>query len=256
MPKVVIVTGSTKGIGEGIARAFVAKGASVVITSRNGGDAETLAHDLDKHEGRVIGLRFDLEDRSTFAPLIEQTLAKFGRIDVLVNNALSQSCVPPMDVLSDQQVEFAFTANITNTLLLTRKCLEQLRVFKGNVVNISSVAANRHVQGMPLYGIIKAAINQMTQVLAAEWAEYGVRVNSVNPGFVYSSALTYFGVPDDVIAAHYKFCERYHPLGRIGAPDDIGKLVTFLASDEAGFMTGSVINCDGGYSVQGIQMPK
>jgi len=254
--KVAIVTGSTKGIGKGIAESLSQSGANVVVTSRNISDAQALARKLSSSNSKAIAVQFDLEDRLTFQPLIDATIDSFGRLDVLVNNALSHSAVPPLDVLNDEQVEFALTSNITNTLLLTKKCFESLKETNGNIINISSVAVNRHIYGMPLYGIIKAAINQMTKALASEWAEYKVRVNSINPGFVYSSALTYFGVPDDIITKHYEFCEQYHPLGRIGEPEDIGKLVAFVASDNASFMTGSVINSDAGYSVQGIQMPK
>jgi len=254
--KVAIVTGSTKGIGKGIAESLSQSGANVVVTSRNIADAEELARKLSSSNSRAIAVQFDLEDRTTFQPLIDATLESFGRLDILVNNALSHSAVPPLDVLDDEQIEFAITSNITNTLLLTRKCFGKLKETHGNIVNISSVAANRHIYGMALYGIIKGSLNQMTKALAAEWAEHRVRVNSINPGFVYSSALTYFGVPDDVIAKHYKFCEQYHPLGRIGEPEDIGKLVAFVASDNASFMTGSIIDSDAGYSVQGVHMPK
>jgi len=253
--KVAIVTGSTKGIGKGIAEALSSSGANVVVTSRHIDDARDLAKRLSSEFEKSIGLQLDIEDRSTFSPLLEDILAEFGRLDALVNNAFSHSGVPPLDVLDDQQVEFALTSNITNTLLLTRKCLDALKESKGNVINISSVAANRHLYGMPIYGIIKGAINHMTKALAAEWAQDQIRVNAISPGFVYSSALTYFGVPEDVIAKHYEYCKQFHPLGRIGTPEDIGKLAAFVASDDAGFMTGSVINSDAGYSIQGVKLP-
>lgn len=250
--KVVIVTGSTKGIGRGIAEVLAGMGCTVVVTSRNREAAVACAAEMSKEGGCVVGLPFNLEDRTTFEPLIEETLGKFGRIDGLVNNALSQVAVFPFDELPDDQVEFALTSNITNILLLCRKARRALADTHGCIVNIASVAANRHVYGMPMYSIAKGSLVQMTKVLAAEWARDKIRVNAVNPGFVYSSALEYFNVPQEVIAEYYKFAEQYHPLGRIGEPNDIGQLVAYLTSDLASFMTGAVINIDAGLSVQGI----
>lgn len=252
--KVAIVTGSTKGIGRGIAEAIVRHGGHVIVTSRTLEEAARFADELRGRGYQATGMQFNLDDRSSFQPLIDKTLATCGRLDILVNNALSQSIVPPLDALTDEQVEFAFTSNITNVLLLTRKCFPALAETRGNVINISSVAVNRHVYGMPLYGIAKAAMLQMTKAMAAEWASSGIRVNAICPGFVYSSALSYFGIPDEVIAKHYEFVKQYHPLGRIGTPEDIGNLAAFIASPAAGFMTGSVINSDAGYSVQGVSM--
>lgn len=251
--KVAIVTGSTKGIGRGIVSALVKKGCKVVITSRRKDDADKLADEFNQSGHHTIGLAFNIEDRTTFDPLIADTLATFGRVDILVNNALSQSAVFPFDDLPDEQVEFALTSNITNVLLLCRKARSVLAKTHGCIVNIGSVAANRHVYGMPMYSIAKASLAQITKVLAAEWASEGIRVNCVNPGFIYSSALEYFNVPADVIAAYYEFAKKYHPLGRIGEPADIGELVAYMASDTASFMTGSVIDMDAGYSIQGVE---
>jgi NAD(P)-dependent dehydrogenase (short-subunit alcohol dehydrogenase family) len=209
--------------------------------------ARAVAREIDADEKKVLGLQFNLEDRATFGHLIKQSLERYGKLDLLVNNALSNSGAMPLFDTTDEQIEFALTSNITNTLLLTRKCYPELVKTRGSVINISSVIVNRHVFGLPIYNITKGAINQMTKALASEWAGNRVRVNAINPGFVYISALEGAGMNAAQAERMYKFCEQFHPLDRI-----IGSLVAFLASDEASFITGAIINSDGGYSIQGI----
>jgi len=254
--KTAIVTGSTKGIGNGIANKLAAKGFNVVITSRKEEQASKVAEEINAKGavGKAIGAYFDLEKPESAQTLLEQSLNKFGRLDVLVNNALSNTCVFPLHELSDEQVSFALTSNITNILLLSRLAYSELVKTQGNIINISSVVVNRQIIGMPLYTIAKGALEQMTKVLASEWAKDHIRVNAINPGFVRSSALADFGVPEDVIEKSYEYHKQHHPLGRVGVPEDIGKLAAFVASDDAEFMTGSIINCDAGYSIQGVQL--
>ncbi len=254
--KTAIVTGSTKGIGNGIAKELAATGFDVVVTSRKEGQAKEAAEKINAAgiAGKAIGVCFDLEKQGSAKSLLEQSLDEFGRLDVLVNNALSNSCVFPLHELSDEQISFALTANITNTLLLSRLAYGELAKTQGNVINIGSVVVNRQIIGMPLYTIVKGALEQMTKALASEWAGDHVRVNGINPGFVRSSALADFGMPEDFVEKTYEYHRRHHPLGRVGEPEDIGRLAAFIASDAAGFMTGSIINCDAGYSIQGIRL--
>jgi len=254
--KTAIVTGSTKGIGNGIACELAAKGFNVVITSRDRDHASMVAGEINTSgmAGKAVGAYFDLEKQESAQLLLEQSLKEFGRLDVLVNNALSNSCVFPLHKLSDEQISFALTSNITNILLLCRLAFPELVKTQGNIINISSVVVNRHIIGMPLYTIAKGALEQMTKVLASKWAEDQVRVNAINPGFVKTSALADFGVPKDIIEKSREYHKQYHPLGRLGEPEDIGKLAAFLASDDASFITGSIVDCDAGYSVQGVQL--
>ena len=250
--KVVIVTGGTQGIGKGIVEVFAKNGANVVLTSRNLQSAQDTADSFSDCDGKVLGCEFDIEKRDGIANLIGFTLEKFKKIDVLVNNALSQSIIYPLETMADDSIEYAITSNLTNTFILTKEVFPHLRATKGNVINISSVITSRYVQNLPLYAIMKAAIEQMTVVLASEWAADNVRVNAIKPGFIYTSALKYFDIPDDIINNSYEYFKQFHPLGRIGNPVDVGKLALYLASDAAGFVTGSHFDVDGGYSIQSV----
>jgi len=250
--KVVIVTGGTQGIGQGIVEAFAKNGANVVLTSRKLKSAQDAADNYSGCNGKVLGCEFDIEKREGIASLIDFTLKNFGKIDVLVNNALSQSIVYPLETMSDDKIEFAITSNITNTFILTKEIFPHLRATKGNVINISSAITSRYVENLQLYAIMKAALEQMTKVLASEWATDNVRVNAIKPGFIYTSALKYFDIPEDVIDNNYEHFKQFHPLGCIGHPEDVGKLALYLASDAADFVTGSHFDVDGGYSIQSV----
>lgn len=249
--RVAIVTGATKGIGNSAARELAAAGVSVVVTSRREQDAQRAAEALQTEGAQALGVAFDLERRDDLARLVDTAVGSFGRLDILVNNALSTSCVTPVEALTDAVVEFAFTSNITHTFLLSRLAHPHLRATGGQVINIGSAVANRHLLGLPLYGIVKGAVAQMTRVLAAEWAGDGVRVNAINPGFVRTSAFSDLGMPDALVESSYDYYRNYQPLGRIARPADIGRLVAYLGAAGGEMMTGAVIEVDGGYSIQG-----
>jgi NAD(P)-dependent dehydrogenase (short-subunit alcohol dehydrogenase family) len=253
--RIAIITGASKGIGRGIAQQLASRNVAVVVTSRKKEQAESTAAEIQKTGGEALGLAFNLEDQDSLSNLIDSTVKHYGRLDILVNNAISTSCVPSIDTLSPQQISFAVNANLTNTLLLTQYVRPHLSKTRGNVLNIGSIVTNRHILGMPLYTIIKGAIVQMTKALAAEWAQDSVRVNCINPGFIRSSSLEELNLPPEVMTAIEQRCEQFHPLGkRIGEPVDVGNLAAYITSDAARLMTGSVINLDAGLSVQGFSI--
>lgn len=250
-----IITGASKGIGRGIAEQLARRGAAVVVTSRQQALAESTAREIQQMGGDALGLAFDIEDQDGLENLVDACVAHYGRLDILVNNAMSTSCVPPLEALSLQQISFAMTANLTNTLLLTQFARPHLQATGGNVLNIGSVVVNRHILGMPLYAIVKGGISQMTKALAAEWANEGIRVNCVNPGFIRSSSLDELNLPPEAMEAIERHCEQFHPLGnRVGEPADVGELAAYVTSDAAKLMTGSIINLDAGLSIQGFSM--
>lgn len=252
--RVAVITGSTKGIGRGIAEEFIKEGISVVITSRSPEAANEAAKILKEKGGNAFGLKFNLDDKEDIQPLIERTVNEYGRLDILVNNAFSPSGLFPLEHASQQQIEFALTANISNTLYLTKLAHPYLKANQGNIINISSVIVKRYLQGLTLYAISKAAMVQMTKSLAADWAGDGIRVNAINPGFVRTSAYEEMGMTSESIDNSYEFYKQYLALKKIGKPADVGKLALYLASDDAELITGITLDIDSGYSVNGFPL--
>ncbi len=255
--KVAVVTGSTAGIGRSIALYFASAGAHVAVTGRNKDTAEKLAHEIQNQGGAATPFRFDLSDPSGGEALLDKVIKSCGRLDILVNNAIcGGSDYLPRIHLQDMnydQIQKGITANITNTLVLIGKAYPYLKQAKGNMLNIGSVVVNRKMLGIPLlYTIIKGAVTQVTLLLAAEWAGDGIRVNQINPGCVQSDAFKKPGISEDHRKSVYDHYQKFHPLGRVGIPDDIGALAAFMVSDEAAWMTGSVVDMDGGYTIQGV----
>jgi 3-oxoacyl-[acyl-carrier protein] reductase len=254
--KTAIITGSSAGIGKGIALLFARLGAHVVVTSRTQSQALQVAEEIMDAGGVATPCAFDIDDPGTIPALLAAAQGRTGRIDILVNNALSRATTPPLPLqaLEYQQLRDGVTANLTNVLALTAAAYPALKAARGVVLNIGSAVVNRHTLGIPLYTIFKGALSQTTRVLAAEWAMDGIRVNQINPGFVSTDSMAVRQTAAMVTRMTRQFAEL-HPLGRVGEVEDIASLAAFLVSTEAGWITGAVIDSDGGYSVQGARFP-
>lgn len=251
---VAIVTGSTKGIGKGIAVALAAQGVRVVITGRSAERAEAMAHSIRCSGGTAVGLPFDIEQIADTDNLLSAANQIFGRLDILINNAVSQSCLIPSAEFTDHQIMTTLSTNINHTFLLCCKALPLLKQRQGCIVNIGSVIVNRHLQGLPLYGIVKGAINHMTKVLSAEWAGVKVRVNGINPGFIRSQALADLGLGESFAEEAYQYYADYQPLAGVGEPGAVADAVVFLALERARFITGAILDVDGGYSTKALSL--
>ncbi|TGD73613.1 SDR family oxidoreductase [Mangrovimicrobium sediminis] len=243
--KVALVTGAGTGIGRGIAEAFAAAGAQVVIAARREGPLREVS---EASGGRIGYVLMDLVDAQQRQRALEMVQERHGRMDILVNNAAYQLWQPFADT-SEQQIEDLFYTNVTSTTRFIREALPYLEASGGNIVNISSTAS-RYI-GVPsemlsVYSASKAALNQLTRALAPEFGPRGVRINAVAPGLTvgeYSmDALT--AVPGRLEA----LVERTS-LGRVGQPADIARVVLFLASEQAGWVTGQVLDASGGWQI-------
>lgn len=254
--KVAVVTGSSSGIGKGIALALAKRGARVVITSRTLATAARVAAEVETQGGLAFPCVYDLEQPESGQELLASVQREWKRIDIVVNNALQRTELGPrpFQEITYGQLQAAITVNLTNTMALAARAYPYLRESGGVLLNIGSVIVNRHMDGLALYAIIKGAISQATQVLAAEWARDGIRVNQINPGFVVTDSLAE-RVPAPVVEALRAQFLPHHPLGRLGTVDDLGELAAFLVSRQAGWMTGTIVDLDGGYSRQGISFP-
>lgn len=229
--EVLVVGASRGGIGSAIAEAFQAAGAGVHIT---GVEAEPVKQD----RGRYLYSQLDVTDPDAIQYLAEQT----PRLDILVNCAAitqrGEEMEPPM-------FERVVAINLHGTFRMSAAFLPQLKESRGAVINIASMYASFGSPRNPAYGASKAAVQQLTKSLAIAWAEHGIRVNAVAPGFI----ITEQSARSRTDPAHVASVDARTPLGRWGLPEDIAGPVLFLASPAAEFVTGTTLAVDGGYSV-------
>jgi 3-oxoacyl-[acyl-carrier protein] reductase len=242
--KVAVVTGASKGIGAGIARALGAAGASVVVNyagDRSG--AEKAVADIKAHGGKAIAVQGDVSKTADVTRLFDETKKAFGKLDVLVNNA-GVFAFAPIEQTAEADFHRHFNINVWGTIQATREALPLFGPEGGSIINISSVVSRMGIPGSSVYAGTKGAVDTITQVLASELGPRKIRVNSINPGMVESEGTHAAGVIGSDLQ---KDVEAKAPLGRIGQPQDIAKVAVFLASDEAGWLTGERISASGGH---------
>ncbi len=238
--KVALVTGAGRGIGRGCALAFAEAGADVVCAARTREQIEDTAEQARALGRRALALPCDVNERAQLESLVEQTMAEYGQIDVLVNNAGGWPPKPALTT-SEKNFEEAFRFNVTTAFLLSRFAIpHMLEGDGGAIVNISSAAGRIAQKGFVAYGTAKAALSFMTRQLAAEFAPK-VRVNAIAVGAVETSALAPV-LNDELRAA----MEKMTPMQRIGSVEDIAGGALYLASTAASWVTGKVIEIDGG----------
>jgi NAD(P)-dependent dehydrogenase (short-subunit alcohol dehydrogenase family) len=236
--KVVLVTGGGTGIGRAIVEAFLAEGARVAITGRRREPLDALAKGREK---QVLAVQGDVSVGADRERVIATTVRELGRLDVLVNNA-AIFVGGPLAETKDEDAARALEVNVLAPFALTRVALPHLLKSKGSVVNISSGAATSVNAGMSIYSATKAALDHITRLLAAELGPQGIRVNTVSPGVTVTDMAAGLLADDALRTA---FVART-PLGRVGQPQDIAPVVVFLASPEAGWVTGQTVAASGG----------
>jgi len=245
--KVALITGAGTGIGKGIAKLFVAEGAKIVIAARREDKLlETVAHAPDS----ISHVIMDLTSSADRAAAIAAVEERHGRLDILVNNAGCQ-INKPFEEQSEEEIAEVFLTNNVGTAVLIQKALPLLRASKGNVVNISSTAG-RFTQypssGITMYASTRGGMNQMTRMLATELGPMGVRINAVAPGLTWGEVSGATLLADPEMLA---MLEGMTPLGRVGQPEDIAKAVLYLASDDAEWITGQILDSSGGWWIAG-----
>jgi NAD(P)-dependent dehydrogenase (short-subunit alcohol dehydrogenase family) len=241
-----LVTGSTKGIGLGIARAFVREGARVVIHSRNAGDCAAVAKTLG---GAAVPIAADLSRADEVRRLATTALdAMDGRIDILVNNA-GQPRVAPSTELPEADYRATMDLNLTAYFLLAQAIGRQMiERGHGSIINVGSINGSVAFPQRLAYCVSKAGVNMLTKVLAIEWAAHGVRVNCLAPGYVETPFIQ--GLASQGIVDTRKLAART-PMGRLGTPEEMGDAAVFLAGDESAFVTGAILTADGGWQAYG-----
>lgn len=246
--KVAIITGSSKGIGEGIARVFSKEGANVVIICRNVKMGQKMADELGAKEGRAIFVKTDVTKSRDIQNMINKTVETFGKLDILVNNAgyhLSKNA----EDTSEDEWEFIQNTNLRSTFLCSKYAMPHLKKTKGNIINISSMVGQVGQPNAAAYSATKGGQIAMTKNMAIDFAPDAVRVNVICPGWIATPLVEdWFGQQKDPEAAR-KYIYAQHPLGRIGTIEECGYLAAFLASNEALFITGAVFDIDGGVTL-------
>ncbi|WP_375481702.1 SDR family NAD(P)-dependent oxidoreductase [uncultured Jatrophihabitans sp.] len=237
--KVVLVTGGGSGIGRAIARAFLDNGALVAVVGRRVDPLEETLEGFD--DDRVLALTADLSDRDAAGSIVESVVGKFGRLDVVVNNAARYAPQEFTELGADEWDAFRAT-NIDAFVFLTQAALPELERTGGNLVAVGSVSGLRGDWGQAAYNATKAAVMNFVQSIALDWGARGVRLNSVAPAFTLTDATA--GVGRDE-ASLRPFVNRI-ALGRPGEPEDIAPAVLFLASADAAYITGATLTVDGG----------
>lgn len=240
--KVAVVTGASKGIGAGIAKALAEDGAAVVVnyaSSQAGADAVVNA--ITASGGKAVAIQGDVSIAAQAQSLIEAAVEHFGRLDILVNNS-GVFDVAPVEHVTEDQYRRLFDVNVLGVLLTTQAAIKHLQE-GGSVINISSSITSLRTPGTSIYTATKAAVNAISGVLVKELAPRNIRVNVVSPGFVVTEGTRTAGIVGSEMEAGIV---AQTPLGRAGQPDDIARVVAFLASDDARFVTGEEITASGG----------
>ena len=241
--KVAVVTGASKGIGAGIAKALAAEGAAVVVnysSSREG--ADRVVAEIRRDGGTAIAVQGDVSKHSDVERLFGETRKAFGRLDVLVNNAGVYQFAPLGEV-TEEHFHRHFNTNVLGLLLATQEAAKLFGPEGGSVINIGSAASRQTPPATVVYTATKGAVDAVTHVLAKELGPRKIRVNSINPGMVETEGVHSIGVMG---SDFQKQMEALTPLGRIGQPDDIAPIAVFLASAESGWLTGETLLASGG----------
>jgi 3-oxoacyl-[acyl-carrier protein] reductase len=241
--KVAVVTGASKGIGAGIAKALAAEGASVVVnyaSSRAGADAVVAA--IKAEGGKAIAVQGDVSKSADVLRLFAETRQAFGALDVLVNNA-GVYAFAPLEEITEAEFHRQFNTNVLGLLLVTQEASKHFREAGGSIINISSTASRITPPQTAVYTATKGAVDAITHVLSKELAPRKIRVNAINPGGVETEGTHAAGVIGSDFEAQMI---AQTPLGRLGQPSDIAPIAVFLASADSGWLTGETILAAGG----------
>jgi len=237
--RVAIVTGASRGIGRAIASELAAQNHAVLLTwaTKSSGAEETVA-EIEAAGGRALAVQVDVRQPADLDRAFDAATSRFGRLDVLVNNA-GVSAMAPFDGIDAAMFDAAMATNVRGIIEASRRAAAAFDNRGGAIVNLSSALVTQPFPGQAMYAASKAAVDSLTRTLAQELGPRRIRVNAVAPGPINTDLLP----PDEQVRG---FIVSRTALGRIGQPVDVARVVAFLASDAAGWITGQVIGVDGG----------
>jgi len=246
--KVAIVTGSSKGIGESIARGLAEYGAKVVISSRKQDAVDSVVASFKEDGLEAIGIECNVGERSQLESLVKQTVDVYGGVDILINNAATNPVFGQLVDAEDKAFDKIMNVNVRGCLTLANLCHPIMASRGGgSIINIASVEGLKPSLGLGLYSISKAALVMLTKSQAKEWGNAGIRSNAICPGLIktkFSSAIW----QNEKMLNHF---ERNLPSGRMANPDEMAGLALYLASEAGSYSTGGVYTADGGFMLAG-----
>ena len=247
--RVAVVTGGNGGIGLGMAKGLAAAGAAVALAARNAEKGEAAAAELAASGARSAFIAFDVADESSCPGLIEKTVARFGRLDILVNDAGTSVRKPP-ETFTAAEWHKVLDTNLTGALFCSQAAYPVMKeAGGGKIINIGSMFSIFGTSYGAAYAASKGALVQLTKSLAIAWAKDNIQVNAVLPGWI-DTELTQ-GARRHVPDLHHRVLDRT-PAGRWGIPEDLAGIAVFLAAPASDFVTGASIPVDGGYSSMGV----
>ncbi|MBN2291399.1 MAG: glucose 1-dehydrogenase [Pirellulales bacterium] len=248
--QIVVVSGASRGIGRAIAQAFIDAGATVVITGRVAETVTKAAEEITRGEGRAVGKVCDVADHKAIGPFVDEVIAEYGRIDTLVNCA-GVNKRKKIEDYSEDEYDFITNINIKGAFIMSQAVgRHMIAAGSGSIINIDSINSHTPLKRVGPYAMSKAAMSQMTKVMAMEWGPHGVRVNGIGPGFTRTELASTLW--EDAKMRQWR--DDNIPMGRVAEPEDMAGTCIYLASKAAAYVTGQVIYIDGG-TVSGLFWP-
>lgn len=250
--KVAIITGSTRGIGNAIAKTMAHYGAAVVITGRRQEQCDAVAAEIEQAGGKALGVATDVTDPAARENLIAKTVEKFGKIDILVNNAGTGGQPKKMIDMDEEYFDHYIEADYKALYFMSQAAARQMKeqgCEKGThpyrIINLSSAAGIKSPIGDTVYGSLKAAVTHLTRIMANELGRFGITVNAVAPGYVLTD-MTKDVIADEKNAAAVN---RMITMRRYAQPEEIAGVINFIASPAGGYLDGVLIPVDGGMTI-------
>jgi len=241
--RVALVTGASRGLGQGMAIALGSAGASVALVARTKASLEETAKLIEKEGSKAYVLQADISKILEAERVVKQTAEHFGQLNILLNSVGTQVRKPVLEI-SEQEWDYLIGVNLKSVYFVTQAAArEMIKVKKGKIINITSLTSFIGLPNVSIYGASKGGIAALTRQWAIEWAKYNINVNAIGPGY-FKTALTADLFKDET---RFKWVLSRIPLGRTGVPEDLAGAAVFLASDASDYITGHIINVDGGW---------
>ncbi len=244
--KVALVTGASKGIGRAIAELYAHVGAKVVVSSRKQEAVDAVVTEIKGKGGNALAVACNVGDASDIQKLIDATLATYGTIDIVVNNAAANPSFGPVVETTESSFDKIIAVNVKGPFELAKKVYPILKAKKsGSVINISSIGGLRPESGLGIYSMSKAALISLSKVMAKEWGDDNIRVNVICPGLIRTKFSEALWSNEKIMHTMMKMLA----IKRVGTPEEIAALALYLAADASSYSTGAVFTADGGFTI-------